>query len=195
MLKKIEITTLVLIAALILFRIFAGMQLHVILRVLLVLISIFYMWFGFFLFTQMTVKDLSNLNKRKKLSPLKITGSIVAGFIYSLSFLALIHTLDFYRGMYFLSGLAFFLNLAVLGIVFFIIYRKKEKDTFFKQFIKRSSLMVVLFLIILLTPVEKRLGLLYREHPGFIEAYTAYMDDPDDPERLNHLREERSAFR
>jgi multisubunit Na+/H+ antiporter MnhG subunit len=195
MIRKIEITALLLIAALILFRLFAGMQLHVILRILLVLISIFYMWFGFFLFTRMTVKDLSCPNKRKKLSPLKITGSIVAGFIYSLSSIAIIHSLDFYRAMHFLTGLAFFLNLAVLGVVFFFIYMKKEKDIFFYQFLKRSSAMVVLFLVILLTPVEKRLGLLYKDHPRFIEAYTAYMEDPDDPERLNHLREERSAFR
>jgi len=195
MLRKIEITTLVLIATLILFRLLAGMQLHVFLRVLLVLISIFYMWFGFFLFTKMSVKDLFNPGKRKKLSPLKITGSIVAGFIYSLSFLAIIHTLDFYRAMHFLSGLAFILNLTVLGVVFFFFYGKKEKDTFFKQFLIRSSVMVILFMVILLTPVEKRLGLLYKDHPGFVEAYSAYLEDPDNPERLNHLREERSAFR
>jgi len=193
--RRIEITGLVLIAVLILVRLFADMQLHVILRILLVLISIFYMWFGFFLFTKMTVKDLSCPKKRKNLSPLKISGSIGAGFIYSLSFIAIINTLDFYRGMHFLSGLAFFLNLAVLGVVLFIFYRKKEKDPFFKQFLKRSSAMALLFLVILLTPVEKRLGLLYKDHPGFIEAYTAYMEDPDNPEKLNHLREERSAFR
>ncbi len=193
--RRIEITALVLISALILFRLFAGMQLHVILRILLVLISIFYMWFGFFLFTKMTVTDLSCSNKRKNLSPMKITGSITAGFIYSLSFIAIIHTLDFYKGMHFLPGLAFFLNLGVLGIVFFIFFMKKEKDPFFIQFIKRSSVMVVLFMIILLTPVGKRLAILYKDHPGFIEAYTAYMEDPDNPEKLNHLREERSAFR
>ena len=195
MLRKIEITTLGLIVALILFRLLAGMQLHVLLRILLVLMSIFYMWFGFFLFTKMSVKDLANSNERKKLSPLKITGSIVAGFVYSLSFLAIIHTLDFYRGMHFLSGMAFILNLAVLGIILFFFYRNKQKDTFFKQFLIRSSGMVLLFLVILLTPVEKRLGLLYKDHPDFIEAYTAYIEDPDSPERLDHLREERSAFR
>lgn len=143
----------------------------------------------------MTLKDLSCPNKRKKLSPFKITGSISAGFIYSLSFIALIHVLDFYQGMHFLSGLAFFLNLGVLGLVGFFRYMKKGKDIFYLQFLKRSTVMVLLFLTTLITPVEKRLDLLYKEHPGFIEAYTAYMEDPDDPERLNHLREERSAFR
>ncbi len=195
MIRRIEIIALMLIAVLFFFRLLAGMQLHVILRILLVLISIFYMWFGFFLFTKMTIKDFSFPDKRKKLSPLKITGSITAGFIYSLSFIAIIHALDFYRGMHFLSGLAFFLNLGVLGIVFFFLYVKNEKDAFYKQFLKRSSVMVLLFLIILLTPVEKRLGMLYKDHPGFIEAYTAYMNDPDNPERIHHLREERSAFR
>ncbi len=195
MIRRIEITALLVIAVLIFFRLLAGMQLHVILRILLVLISIFYMWFGFFLFTRMTIKDLSCSNKRKKLSSLKITGSITAGFIYSLSFIAIIHALDFYRGMHFLSGLAFFLNLGVLGIVFFFLYVKKEKDAFYKQFLKRSSAMVLLFMIILLAPVEKRLDMLYRGHPRFIEAYTAYMGDPDNPEIINQLREERSAFR
>ncbi len=193
--KRIELVTLFIILSLIIFRIFAGMQLHVLLRVFLVLIAIFYMWSGFFLFTGMSIKDLFNERKRNELSPKKVTSSISAGFIYSLSFIAIIHSIDFYRGMQILAGIAFSLNLFIVGFILFLWIRKKGISKFNQQFFIRSTVLVFFFASVLLTPVETKLNVLYKDHPRFIEAYTEYIDDPEDPEKLNILREERSAFR
>ncbi|MFN2395923.1 MAG: hypothetical protein ABR597_09570 [Bacteroidales bacterium] len=193
--KRIEFVTLFIILALIVFRVSAGMQLHVLLRVFLVLIAIFYMWSGFFLFTGMSLKDLFNERKRNELSPKKVTSSITAGFIYSLSFIAIIHSIDLYRGMHILAGIAFSLNLLVVGFIVFLWTRKKENNKFTQQFFIRSSILVVFFAFVILTSVETKLNLLYKDHPRFIEAYTEYIENPEDPEKLNVLREERSAFR
>ncbi len=193
--KRIEYVALFIILALIIFRVFAGMQLHVLLRVFLVLIAIFYMWSGFFLFTGMSPKDLFNDRKRSELPPKKVTISIIAGFIYSLSFIAIIHTIDFYRGMDILAGIAFLLNLLIMGFILFLWSRRKEKNKFIQQFFIRSTVLVFFFAFVLLISVETKLNVLYKDHPRFIEAYTAYMDDPEDPEKVNALREERSAFR
>ena len=193
--KKVEITGLILILVLILFRLFGGMQLHVTLRVIMVLISIFYMWFGFFLFNEVKLKDLISKKRRRTFTTPQIASSILAGFIYSLSFITLVHVLEFYRGMNFLTVFSLLLNLFLILAGLFYTRYKKEYAAFFQQFTKRSIFYVLLFGFVWIVPIEKKLHVLYKEHPRFIEAYIAHMEDPDDPEKLNHLREERSAFR
>jgi hypothetical protein len=81
----------------------------------------------------------------------------------------------------------------VAGIYF---YRKWKTDQqYISQIILRSTFFSVLFLVLWISPVEKRLNLLYKNHPEFIEAYKYYTSNPDDPEALERLREERTAFR
>lgn len=193
--KKFEILTLIVIAVLLSVRIFSGMYFYVFLRVLLVLISIFYMWFGFFLFNEIKLSDLFYSERRQKLSPLKVLLSIAAGLIYSLSFITIIHNMEFYRGMNFLLGFAFTLNLGLLVVVFVLMRAKTLERKFIKQFLSRSLIFCGLFFIVLIVPVEKRLNTLYKQHPRFIEAYKAHMLDPDNEEKHQELREERSAFR
>ncbi|MFN3555551.1 MAG: hypothetical protein ACK4VN_06270 [Bacteroidales bacterium] len=193
--KKIEFYTVLVIAALLAVRIFAGMYMYVFLRILLVLVSIYYMWFGFFIFNEMGLKDLFNRSQRQKLSPLRVISSIIAGLIYSLSFITIVHTVEFYRGMHFLLGFSFAMNLGFTLFCFFILKYKKTEGAFMKQFLSRSLLFSLFFLFVMLVPVEKRLTTLYKGHPRFIEAYQAHRMDPDNEEKLQHLREERSAFR
>ncbi len=193
--KRIEITGLIVIGLLLFFRVFVGMQLHVLLRILLVLTSIFYLWFGFFLFNKLGVIDLFHRSARKNLSPFKITSSIVAGFVYSVSFISIIHNLEFYRGMHFLTLLALLLNSLLLAWGGYLTWKESREGVFLKPLFYRSLIFTVLFLGVWVTPLETRLNLLYKEHPSFIEAYKAHMEEPDDQEKLQQLREERSAFR
>ncbi len=193
--RKFELAGLALIAFLLGYRIIFGSELQVVLRIALTLISIFYLWFGFFVFNHLSIKDLFFTDKRKLICKTRLFASIVSGLVYSLSFISVLFVVNFYNGMQSMSILSLVLNAGVLSLSALLIYRDTEMRKFARQFLWRSLVLCGVFFIVVKTPVDQRLNVLFKEHPRFIEAYKNYMESPDDPEVQNKLREERSAFR
>ncbi len=193
--KKIEATSLLVITFLLIYRVFVGMEVHVFLRVLLTLLAIFYLWFGFFLFNRLGFKDLLKKKEIRKVSAMRVVSSIVAGLLYSFSLIALMFAVNFYQGMQGMMLLALILNLSMLAlsVLFFAFYKKDKR--YYRQYILRSSVLALVFMAFLFTPVEKRLVRLFQEYPGFIEAYKEYWEEPGNQEKLEKLKEERSAIR
>ncbi len=74
-------------------------------------------------------------------------------------------------------------------------YIHKNESMFVKQFYKRSAIFGLFILLIMVIPLETRLEILYHKHPGFIEAYLEYRQNPEAPEAIDKLRSERSKFR
>jgi hypothetical protein len=58
------------VVALLLFRFLFGTALNGLLITSLVLMAIYYMWFGFFIFTRASISDLATPKSRSKFSPL-----------------------------------------------------------------------------------------------------------------------------
>lgn len=193
--KRFEAIALILVLGLLIHRIFIGIDLQVLLRVVLTIISIFYMWFGLFLFNKLRIPDLFSKQKRTHLSGFQITTSILFGFLYSFSFIAINFAVNFYNGMNTMVILALFFNFGILATVLLFRSSPQTGKSYLKQFIWRSLVLVFIFLVNWLTPVEKRLNTLYKDHPAFIQAYNNYLEDPDNPEVVEKLKEERSAFR
>lgn len=193
--RKFEVISIVLVLGLLMYRIFVGIEFQVLLSVMLTLMAIFYMWFGLFLFNRTTPKVLFDKWKRKQLSLFQIAGSIGFGFLYSFSFITIMAVVNFYAAMDTMLLLALLFNILILGVCAFYLWRGTGKKSFLRQFVLRSSVWILLLSAILSTPVDQRLEVLYKEYPDFIEAYTEYEQNPDNPEALQRLKDERSAFR
>jgi hypothetical protein len=193
--RRFELVGLSIVSLLVFYRIFVGMEFHVFMRVFTTLLAIFYMWFGLYIFNNIGLLDVLQREKRKILTPFRIISSVTAGFIYSFSFIAVLSALDFYGNMNTILSIAWLINLlALLAGIYF--QKKIEPDkNYVKQFIIRSFIFTLVLFAVWLIPVDKRLETLYKDHPSFIEAYKNYTANPDDPEALSRLREERSAFR
>ncbi len=193
--KKIEATGLVIVVVLLAYRVFVGMELGVLLRVSITLLSIFYLWFGLFLFNPIGMRQLFTNRTNPKLHPLRISLSIAGGLIYSFSFIAIMFAVSFYPGMNAILMTALGFNALFLFSSIVILKMNKEKGKYLLQFVWRSIVMVSVFLALLFLPVDKRLTTLYKEHPAFIQAYKEYIENPDDTQVQMQLKEQRSAFR
>ncbi|MFW5762140.1 MAG: hypothetical protein ACOCXH_14290 [Cyclobacteriaceae bacterium] len=195
MLKKIEFSALLIIAALLVHRFVAGTDLQVLLRILLTLLSIFYLWFSFFLFNKTGLLSLFNSKFRQSVPAIRIIFSVTMGFVYSFSFVALLFAVSFYPGMNNFIIISIIINILALFSTLIIGYYRREHQKYLLQFTIRSFILASLFAVYLHIPVNQKLQLLFNDHPSFIEAYNEYLSDPDNPEIQERLREERSAFR
>ena len=183
------------VALLLCFRIFLNTQLDIFLLSGITLLAVFYLWFGFFLFTNAIPIDMIDKKKRSVFTPFKITSSIVMGVVYSISLISILYAIFFYPRMQFMLGFSFLLLAVSTSLLAVYHWLNKNEYPYLIQYYKRSLIMGSFVLFILIVPVETRLEILYRDHPGFIEAYKEYRNDPNSPERLENLRNERSKFR
>ncbi len=193
--STIETTGSVTITVLLCYRIFVNTQLDFFLLSGITLLAVFYLWFGFFLFTNAQPQDIVDKEKRAAFTPFRITTSIIMGVVYSVSLISILYAIFFYPRMQFMLGFSFFLLISYTSFIIVYHWLNKNEWTFVKQFIKRSAILGAFVFFILVVPVEKRLEVLYRKHPGFVEAYIEYRNSPNAPETIEKLRDERSKFR
>lgn len=193
--KSVEKVGALITSALLLFRIFFGMALDFYLLIGITLFAIFYLWFGFFIFTNAIPIDILDRRKRAEFTPFVITSSIFMGAIYSICTISILYAIYFYPQMQFMLWFAFLLLLSSGGAMYLYNHLKPGKLLFCRQYAYRSAVYGGIIFLLLATPIETRLKVLYRKHPGFIEAYMEFHKNPDEPENLERLREERSRFR
>lgn len=195
LINKTERLGLLLVILLIAARILIGSDMNVALRVTLTLLSVFYMWFGFFIFNRTLFTELISRKKNLLLNPFRITSSILMGLLYSFSTISLIFSFYFLRGMHLMIGLSTLL--VVVATILMLIYQwlHKTEGAYIRQFYLRSALFALLGIAFLATPLQTRLEILYGNHPDFVEAYTYYYNHPGEDQAIENLREVRSRFR
>lgn len=193
--NKIERFGGLLVILLITGRVFIGPDLNAPLRISLTLLSVFYMWFGFFIFNRTLLTELITHSKNKLLNPFRITTSILMGLLYSFSMISLIFSFYFLRGMHVMMGLSTLL--VVVATILMLVWQWLYKDEggYIRQFYLRSALFAALGTAFLATPLQTRLEILYGNHPDFVEAYMNYFNHPDEDQAIENLREVRSRFR
>lgn len=193
--KKIELFAIIITAIFVGLRLIFGAFFNASLMVMLVLFSIYYLWFGFFLFNNVTHEQLLSRQERSRFNLFNISSSIIMGVVYSFTVISVMFALFFYSRMDMMLGIAFFL--VFLSLVFSFFYDKyyKVDKKYLTQFYIRSAAYGVICLFLLVTPVEKRLEVIFHNHPEFIEAYKNYLENPDDVEAENELRRQRNRFR
>ncbi|MEE4176292.1 MAG: hypothetical protein V2I46_02160 [Bacteroides sp.] len=193
--KKIEFYGALVTLALLIYRVVFGTGLNGLLITALVVMAIYYMWFGFFIFSGRSLRDLATPQSRKRISPFRIASSILMGLVYSFCTIAILYAVFFYEAMNFMLAFAFFLSLLATG--FTLVYHKlnPEDGPYLRQFYQRSAILGLLCLAMWITPVNTRLKVLFRQHPDYIEAYQNYRANPDDEQAEEALRKARSFFR
>jgi len=193
--NTIEKAGVIVVAVLLLLRILFGTSLNFFIQTGITLLAVYYLWFGFFLFTNSTPLDLIEKSKRKAFTPVVISSGILMGVIYSFSLITFIHAINMYTGMRTMVLMAFVLLIASSAFLLAWNWLRPDKLFSLGQILRRSAILGAVFLLFLLIPVEQRLQIFYRKHPGFVEAYNEYRLHPELQENLDRLREERSKFR
>ncbi len=193
--KNIEKTGLIIVGLLIILRLIFGTGINVILMTMFVIVAIYYMWFGFFIFNNLRLKQLFSRQEHKRINWFKISTSIVMGLVYSFTLISIMFAILFYSNMN--TMLCFSLFFILASGIFLVVYSKYNQleKQFLYQFYMRSVIYGLICLFLWITPVEKKLNVLFDNHPEFVEAYKDYLENPDDPEVKEKLRKKGKYFR
>ncbi len=159
------------------------------------LLAIYYLWFGFLIFNKLRLFDLLHQHIRQSLTPFKIITSILMGLFISNCLIAILFGFFFFPGMQTVMTIAFIVMITFTGYIIVYQITKKKHKAFCTRYYKRMALYVLFLGLLWIPPLEVRLGILFREHPDFQEAYMGYRENPDCEETMEKLREERSRFR
>lgn len=195
LINKFEKASLVTVIFIMGIRVWLGPESNFMLLVATTILSTYYLWFGFFIFNKLKPQDLLNKTVVRTLKPFQLYVSIFMGIIVSYALIAILVGFFFYPVMNTILSTAFLL---LAGFTLFLIaYQliKKQKPDYFHRFYIRATIYTFLLALLWLPPLEKRLNVLFRDHPEFIEAYIDCRDNPDDEEARERLRKERSRFR
>jgi hypothetical protein len=195
--RKFERTGGIIALGLFLYSAFFGFDInfYVLLRVGLIIMSIFYLWFGFFLFNRIGFTDLLRKEVRVKISAFKMTAGMVMGMVYSFCILAVMF------GVYFYSHMGFMLAAAAISLLsstlLIGVYNTLNMplQSFYNQFYRRSLIIGIILFAIWFTPWEKRLEYLYKNYPEFVEAYQKHRKTPNEPGVKEAIKEARSLFK
>ncbi len=195
LINKFEKAGLVTVLLIMGIRVWLGPETNFMLLVATTILSTYYLWFGFFIFNKLKPQDLLNKAVVRQLNPFRVYISIIMGILLSYALIAILVGFFYYPVMQTIL-LTASIALAVFTL-FLIIYQlaKKLKPDHFHRFYYRAAICSILIALLWLPPLEKRLDVLFRKYPEFIEAYIDYHENPDDEEAREKLREERSRFR
>ena len=192
---KIEYYGALITMGLLLYRFMFGTALNGLLITSLVLMAIYYMWFGFFLFTKASLRDMVTTQTRRQFSPFVIVSSIIMGLIYSFCTIAIIYGVYFYKAMNFMLASGFFLVLIASGFTLVYHWLNKNDGHYLLPFYRRSAILGLFCLFMWLTPIDTRLHILFRQHPDFIEAYKNYQANLNNEQAEEQLKTARGQFR
>lgn len=195
LINKFEKAGIFAVLLVIVIRIWLGPETNFMLLVTTTILSIYYLWFGFFIFNRYKLTDLLDKSVVQQIKPLHVYTGIIMGVIISYTLIAILFGFFFFPFTPFLLAtsfvilVAFTMFLAVFQIV------KKKRIRLFWRFYYRAVLFAIIAGLLWLTPLETRLNFLFKDHKDFIEAYLYYTANPDDEKALERLRDERSRFR
>lgn len=195
MISKLEKTGAVTVFIVWLLWLWRGPSLNFALLFAATLISIYYLWFGFFIFHRIQPFSLIQNHIRKEIAPFGITTSIMLGVLMSYGIIALLFGMFFYPGMQFMVGSSILLLVAFSAYITFYLLKTKRNKQLCRRYYLRIAILGVLLITLRMVSVEGRLSFFYRDYPGFVDAYLEYMGDPDNEQALERLRDERSRFR
>ncbi len=193
--NKFEKAGMVTVIVIMLLRIWLGPITNTSLLVFTTLLSIYYLWFSFFIFNKLAPLQMLNKGIVQSLYPFQIYITIIMGIILSYALIAILAGFMFFPLMHKIMFWAF---VALTGFTIYLaLYQiiTKKDLLFLQRYYYRAALYIVLLGLLLIPPVEKRVEILYKDHPEFIEAYLEWLENPDDEEVQERLRDIRSRFR
>ncbi len=195
LINKFEKAGLITVIVIWVLRVWFGPAFNYALLLTTTLLAIYYLWFGFFIFNKLRPFDLVHQHKRQSLTPFKIVTSILMGLIISYCLIAILFGFLFFPGMQTAIIFAFVVMVAFAGFIIAYQVIQKKHMAFCNRYYLRMVLFVVFLALLWIPPLEVRLGVLFRDHPDFQEAYIEYSENPECEKAKEKLRQERSRFR
>lgn len=193
--NKFEKAGLVTVIVVMLLRLWLGPVTNTSLLVFTTLLSIFYLWFSFFIFNKLAPLQMLNREIVRMLYPFQVYITIIMGVVLSFALIAILAGFMFFPLMHRIMFWSFIVlsGFTIYLVTYHII--KKSKFLFLWRYYYRAAIYLGLLGLLLIPPVELRLEVLYRDHPEFIEAYMEWRENPEDEETQERLRDIRSRFR
>ncbi len=170
--KKIELLLSAISAILLVLRITIGTQISIFFALSILLLALLYFPLGVFLFNKHLLKSSTkeNVKSSQKL------GSIAFGFAFSITLIGILFQIQLWPGTVMILGFGIFLML--IGIFIILIKKTKVTNQFYKQFIIRATIILILSICLLSIPAKKKISILYKDYPAFVEKYLECLKEP-----------------
>lgn len=193
--NKFEKAGIVTVIVVMLLRVWFGPVTNTSLLVFTTLLSIYYLWFSFFIFNKIAPLQMLNRKVVQALNPFQVYITIIMGIVLSYALIAILAGFMFFPLMH---KIIFWALVTITGFTSYLaVYQKVKKRElpYFMRYYYRAAVYIGLLALLLIPSVETRLEILYRDHPEFIEAYMEWRENPEDEEAQERLRDIRSRFR
>lgn len=190
--KHLErITGLFALSTLIL-RLYDGPTFSLPMLMTMLLLSFMHFYLSIGLFNGIRLRQLFDKTQYVELSRGQVIASIVAGLGLSAITVGVLFKLMYWAGANEMILVGCFLLLGPLG---YSVLNFKAKAQTAKNILLRGILIGGVGLVIFTTPKDTLLSMLYREHPGYVEAYKNAMKEPDNAVLWEKVREEEKKMR
>jgi hypothetical protein len=159
----------------------------ILLTISLTSLAAYYYFFGFAAIHGISIRNVFRKDSYKGISAMAIIGSIVLGWSLSIIALGILFRLLFLPGgnSQLTIGVA---TLWVLFIVLIIKYFTKRKE-YLKKAIARILISVSLGTILLITPNNTLVDVLFFKNPEYAKVYKEYLENPENEELHKKLED------
>lgn len=155
-------------------------------------LSVFYMVLSFIIFNEIRIIETLKNESFKGVSTMRLVGAILTGFALSMTIFGLLFKIQFWPEPNVKLGTGLF-GLLIALIVGYIKYLKTKSAYYIKIF-KRIAIYGGLGLILMLLPTETLLEIKHRNHPEYVEAVKKAMDEPENQELWEKVKEKRKKI-
>ncbi|TVR42482.1 MAG: hypothetical protein EA394_03405 [Bacteroidia bacterium] len=193
--NKFEKAGLVTVVVIWLLRAVFGPAFNFALLVTTTVLSVYYLWFGFFIFTKLRPWDLIHRHIRQSINRFAVITGILMGVIISHTLIAILFGFYFFPGTQAVISVAAVALLLFTGFLIIIKIIDKKSRPHCNRYYLRAGILGVFLLLLWLLPLETKLEILYKDYPEFRAAYIEYVNNPECEQAIHKLREERSRFR
>jgi hypothetical protein len=153
-----------------------------------IILAFIYMYSGFALFNGIRFRRVFKKDSYHNIKPTRIVGAIGIGMALNISILGVIFKFLHYPGASFLL-LAGLVSTGIIATVS-VIKKKKDKDGYYLNILKRVAVFGTLCLILVVMPFRTWLIINHPKDPEYIEAVIKFRANPDDPELRKKVDEE-----
>jgi hypothetical protein len=156
------------------------------------LLSMTYFVFSFALFNNVRLRHIFKSGPFKGVSTLRIIGSILVGFVFSIMCIGILFKFQLWPNGNFtlLVGLMCLGILVIISLVKFL----TSKDTFYKNVLIRTLIIGIMGLCLYSLSYETILELRFRNHPEYVEAEKQLWQDPENLKLRQKASEERQKM-
>ncbi len=152
------------------------------------ILSLFYLFFGFFIFNEIKLRGLFKTSSYDKTNTTKIIMSILLGMSLTILLTGIYFKLQLWSGGDSILGLGLICTGLILLISIILYFR--NKDILFKRWFSRMVIIGGIGLILILTSRSQLIDIYYRGDIEFAELYKQYINNPNDPKIKENFHKE-----